>query len=110
VKLPNPNQAVVPREKIVEYLLSLAHRDGRSKALFFSGFGFSVDAWQTLADALLRHAADHEVAKIETSQFGTRYIVEGELDAPDGRTPLVRVVWFIDTDEELPRLATAYPL
>jgi hypothetical protein len=110
VKLPNHNQAVVPREKIVDYLLSLAHRDGRSKALFFSGFGFSVDDWQTLANALLRHAADHEVAKIEASQFGTRYIVEGELHAPDGRTPLVRVVWFIDTDEELPRLATAYPL
>jgi hypothetical protein len=110
VRLPNHNQAVVPREKIVDYLLSLAHRDGRSKALFFSGCGFSVDDWQTLANALLRHAADHEVAKIEASQFGTRYIVEGELHAPDGRTPLVRVVWFIDTDEELPRLATAYPL
>jgi hypothetical protein len=110
VKLPNHDQAVVPREKIVNYLLSLVHRDGRSKALFFSGFGFSVDAWQTLADALLRHAADHEVAKIEPSSFGIRYIVEGELHAPDGRTPLVRVVWFIGTDEELPRLATAYPL
>jgi hypothetical protein len=76
------------------YLSSLAHRDGRSKALFFFGFGFSVDAWQTLADALLRHAAEHEVAKIEASQFGARCIVEGELHAPDGRTTLVRVVWF----------------
>jgi hypothetical protein len=83
---------IVPREKIVEYLSSLAHRDGRNKALFF--FGFSVDAWQTLANVLLRHAAEHEVAKIEASQFGARYIVEGELHAPDGRTTLVRVVWF----------------
>jgi hypothetical protein len=85
---------IVLREKIVEYLLSLAHRDGRSQALFFSGFGFSVDDWQTLVDVLLRHAAEHEVAKIEASQFGARYIVEGELHAPDGRTTLVRVVWF----------------
>jgi hypothetical protein len=28
---------------------------------------------------------------------------------PDGRAPLVRAVWFIGTDEEIPRLVTAYP-
>ncbi len=110
MKLPNYDKAIVPREKIVDYLLSLAHRDGRSKAIFFSSFGFSVDAWQTLADMLRRHAAAHAVAKIESTPFGTRYVVEGEIDAPDGRTPLVRVVWFIDTGEDIPHLATAYPL
>jgi len=110
VKLPNHDQAIVPREKIVDYLLSHAHRDGRGKAIFFSGFGFSVNAWQTLADALRRHAAENEVAKIEASPYGTRYVIEGELHAPDGRRPLVRVVWFVDTGEVIPRLATAYPL
>ncbi|MFN2452700.1 MAG: DUF6883 domain-containing protein [Pyrinomonadaceae bacterium] len=91
-------------------MLSHAHRDGRSKAAFSFSFGFSVAAWQTLADALRRHAADYEVAKIEPSPFSTRYVIEGELPAPDGRAPIVRVVWFIDTGESLPRLATAYPL
>lgn len=99
----------MPREKIVDYLLSLAHRDGRGKAIF-SSLSFSIDAWQTLADALRHHAAVHDVAKVESTPFGTRYVVEGELAAPDGRTPLVRVVWFVDTGEETPRLATAYPL
>ena len=110
MKLPNHDQAIVPREKIVDYLLSPSHRDGHSKATFFFSFGFSVVAWQTLADALRRHSADHDVAKIEPSPYGTRYVIEGELDAPDGRTPTVRVVWFIDTGEAIPRLATAYPL
>jgi hypothetical protein len=110
VKLPNYDNAIVPREKIVDYLLSLAHRDGRSKAIFFFSFGFSIETWQTLADALRHHAAAHEVAKIESTPFGARYVVEGELAAPDGRTPLVRVVWFVDTGEDVPRLATAYPL
>jgi hypothetical protein len=32
VKLPDREHAVVPERKITEYLLSLAHRDGRSKA------------------------------------------------------------------------------
>ena len=110
MKLPNFERAIIPREKITGYLLSPSHTDGRSKAAFFARFGFTVASWQTLAGALLRHAETHEVAKIEVSPpFGTRYVIEGNLETPDGRAPLVRVVWFIDIDEEIPRLVTAYP-
>ena len=73
-------------------------------------FGFSVAAWELLAEALLRHAADHEVVKVETSPFGTRYVVEGIMPTPDGRVPTVRVVWFIESGDQAARLATAYPL
>lgn len=109
MKLPNNDKAIVPREKIEDYLLSHTHRDGRSKAAFFTQFGFSADVWQTLAEALLQHATEHEVAKVETSPFGTRYVIEGELHTPDGRAPLVRVIWFVDNGTGTPRLATAYP-
>jgi hypothetical protein len=110
VKLPNREHAVVPREKVADYLLSTMHRDGRHKAAFFGGFGFDADHWQGLADALLRHASDHDVAKLEDSPFGTRYVVEGTMAMPDGRHALVRTVWFIDTGADTPRFVTAYPL
>ncbi len=110
MKLPNYERAIVPQKKITEYLLSLTHRDGKSKAKFFLRFGFSVDTWEIRATALLRHAADHELAKIEESPFGTRYVVEGEILAADGRKPFVRSVWFIETGGEIPRLISAYPL
>ncbi len=54
-------------------------------------------------------AAEHEVAEVEQTLFGTSYTVEGELVAPDGRAPRVRVVWFIEAGAEMPRLVTAYP-
>lgn len=92
MKLPHLENAIVPAAKITDYLLSATHRDGRHKAAFFTRFGFAVDDWETLAAALLRHATEHEVAKIETSPFGTRYVIEGELHAPDGRAPALRVV------------------
>ncbi|MDB9515317.1 hypothetical protein PN499_29375 [Kamptonema animale CS-326] len=60
MKLPHYERAVVPQKKITEYLLSLTHRDGKSKANFFLRFGFSVYDWEVMAIALLRHAADHE--------------------------------------------------
>ena len=110
MKLPNHEKAIIAREKIVDYLLSFVHKDGRSKAEFFTRFGFTAEHWEVLADALKLHATEHEVIKTETSPFGMRYIIEGELSAPDGRQPSVRVVWFIENESNVPQLATAYPL
>jgi hypothetical protein len=38
-----------------------------------------------------------------------RYIIDGILITPDGRNPMVRSVWFIETGEITPRFVTAYP-
>ena len=110
MKLPHHESAVVPQTKITGYLLSPTHRDGRSKADFFTRFGFSADSWEELATALLRHAADHEVTRVEDSPFGTRYVVEGTMPAPDGRAPAICSIWFIETGEQIPQFVTAYPL
>src|SRR6266568_3582513 len=110
MRLPNHEQAVVPREKIRDYLLSASHPDGRHKAAFFLRFGFNRDSWQTLGEALRQHAAIHNVVKTETTRFGVRYVIEGKLLTPSQRHPYVRVVWFIRNDQEMPYFVTAYPL
>jgi hypothetical protein len=109
MKLPNLETAVVPPAKITDYLLSETHPDGRHKARFFPGFGFSFDNRQALEHAVRQHISDHEVAKVEPSAFGARYVVEGIMTAPDGRSPLVRTVWFIRHEGESPQFVTAYP-
>jgi hypothetical protein len=110
MKLPNIDKATIPEEKITQYLLSSTHPEGKDKAAFFTAFGFTIDEWQTLAIALIEHAHEHFVVRVIFGQFGARYLVEGALNTPDGRRPLVRVVWFIDMDGDFPRLVTAYPL
>jgi hypothetical protein len=108
MKLPNLELATVPRPKVVDYLLSDTHRDGRHKAAFFHRFGYTVAAWERLRDDLLEHA-QHNVIAVEDSPFGTRYVIEGIIQAPDGRAPRIRTVWFKESESEVPRLATAYP-
>jgi hypothetical protein len=39
-----------------------------------------------------------------------RYTVEGNIRSPDRRNPFIRSVWFIEEDETIPRLVTAYPI
>ena len=110
MKLPKRELAVVNRSKVVDYLLSLTHADGRPKAAFFARFGFGLDNWNDLAEAIKQHAQEHEVKGIVPTKFGVRYIVEGEITGLDGRRPLVRAIWFIENGEERPRLVTAYPI
>lgn len=73
-------------------------------------FGFTVEHWEILAEALLAHAATHEIAKIESSPFGLRYVIEGIISTPDGRMPHVRAVWFMENGEDRARFVTACPL
>jgi len=83
---------------------------GRYQAEFFSRFELPVAVWQDLAATSRQHALDHEVTKEENSPFGKLYLVEGSIKAPNGRTPMLRTVWFIETWADTPRFVTASPL
>lgn len=110
MKLPNSDLAYISNTKIDEYLLSPIHPDGKSKHDFFIRFGFHPHQGEKLVDALKQHALEHDVVRQEQTLFGIRYIIEGFLRCPDGRKPKVRVIWFINLEDDLPRLVTAYPM
>lgn len=110
MKLPYAQLALVPKPKIVDYLLDEEHPDGKHKAVFFKRFGFSVEEWQVFRDALLEHALTQQVAREVVGPYGTKYLVEGPLQTPDHRNPLVRSVWMLTKWPTVPRFVTAYPL
>jgi len=108
MKLPGGGGAVVSRGKVLDYLLSPSHPQGRYKAAVFLRHGFTRKEWTIFADALRAHAVENEVCREETSPFGRRFVVEGILKVPEGRAPMVRTVWFVERGDTVPRLVTAY--
>lgn len=110
MRLPGVEKAEISEAKVVKYLLSTTHRAGKSKAAFFMQFGFDPSRWEELANALKQHAINNDVIREERTIFGTRYVIEGLLTAPDGRRLNVRTAWFIDEGGEVPRFVTAHPL
>ena len=110
MKLPYSDRLEISQTKVAQYLLSSTHRAGRGKARFFSAFGFQASSWEMLAQTLQQHAKDNVVLQTEETPFGTRYVIEGPLIAPNGRELQIRAVWFIDTGSVAPRFVTAYPL
>ena len=109
MKLPHPEQAVVEREKIVDYLLNDRHPDNGGKAAFFENVGFRREEWNVLAAALLMLAQTAEVSQRVLSPHGAKYVIVGPLQAPGGHTAMVLTVWIIDKGLEAARLVTAYP-
>lgn len=109
MKLPNAEKAVVPQSKVLDYLLSEEHPQGRYKAVFFNQLGFERAKWQTLASALKGHAKQHDVSGLDEARFGTSYVIDGTIDCPIGVRAVIRTVWFIEDGGETPRLVTAYP-
>lgn len=109
MRLPNAERAIVLAVKLESYLLPPAHPRGRGKALFFLSFGFRMSRPSVLERALLKHVLDHDVARTIETPHGVKYEIEGPMPAPDGRAPVVRSVWIIDTDGEQPRFVTAIP-
>ena len=109
MKLPWADEAVISEAKFKEYLLSEEHPLGRTKAHVLKRFGYTSESWIILAKDLRTLARENDVVLIETSPFGTRFVVDGLLHTPNGRELLLRSVWFIDIYGGIPHFVTAYP-
>lgn len=108
MKLPYADSVCIDREKVLGYLLNMAHPEGRSKAQFFLRAGFTPEAWGALAQSFRDLAAQTEVSAVLPSEHGCKYIVEGSLRTPRGQFVHVRTIWVVDADGKIPRLVTAY--
>jgi len=106
----NVTSAGMSEEKFRLYLLNRFHPVGRGKAVFFESVGFSTDRWPVLADAILEHAKKNPVSESIPNEHGIKYIIDGKLESPDQRNPLIRSIWFVEKGTELARFVTAYPL
>ena len=107
--IPDFERALIPREKITGYLLSLSHPVGRAKAKFFRAHGYSGQNPQVLAADLRRIAAVGQVVEQESTEYGTKYVIEGFILTPKETTIAVRTVWFAEHEGGAPRFVTAYP-
>ena len=111
MKLPNRKNAMVPKQKLTEYLLSLTHEKGKSKAKFFRKIGFNELNLEKLEESLLSIAKSNDVQKVDRakSDILIKYVIDGLIDAPNDRRYKIRTVWGIRIESKIPRFITAIP-
>lgn len=81
MKIPYRKRAILKREKIVNYLLSLTHPQGRPKAIYFRSKGFDETNVNIFEELLLGVAYEREVIEVIESIHGKKYIINGEIKA-----------------------------
>jgi hypothetical protein len=107
--IPNAASAYISPEKLTDYLLSLTHPVGGSKANWFHGLGYELMAATVLERDLLSLVRTSSDYSEKTSPFGTKYVVNGKITAPNGNEVNVTTVWIVESGSNVPRLVTAYP-
>ena len=106
MKVTNCENAIVPLEKLSNYLLNHDHSDGGSKAHFFSLLGFDNDS---LTSMLLLHINEHDFLETTITPYGIKYAVFGLAESPIGVRFNLKSVWITPFGETAPKLITAYP-
>lgn len=108
MKLPNADNAIIPAEKLRDYLLSGSHPVGRFKAKFFAALGYTGDDWRQL-DQDIRRLLSGDAARTVRTPYGQKCEVRGMLTGPSGRKTGIVTVWIVLCGHDRPRFITAYP-
>lgn len=110
MKIPNAEHAIVDIRKLRDYCLNSQHNRGKHKArLFTSLLGMSANNAEGLRNALLEAVKTQDAELGETDAYGQRYTLDFTLTWQD-KQAIVRSGWIIETNSDIPKLTTAFPL
>ncbi len=101
---------MIDERKVRDYLLNPLHARGRHKARMFSAaLGYRQFDHARLIKQITEGILRHEAVPIDRGPYGARFRVEIPITGPAG-SAIVRTLWIIRTDEDVPRLTSAYPI
>jgi hypothetical protein len=106
-KLPNAVSASTTQEKLQGYLLNSNHPVGGNKAkVIRSVLGYHYQNWDVLADKIYRAVQDASVVRIMKTRYGVKYETHLLIEGEKGKSLLMRTIWQIDNESDIPRLVT----
>lgn len=107
--LPNYENAVIPTEKTIGYVLNPYHARGADKAKVFAALGFTQENADDLSKQILQALPMlPSVEKMDT-EYGKIFSVDVPVVGPISKG-VVRTGWILQPGEKMPRLTTAYVL
>jgi hypothetical protein len=110
MQLPNPDQALIPFEKLEGYSLNPNHPEGRHKAIVFrSALDIGLEEAEELRLALQRSISTDDILLVAQTLYGRKYRIDFEMTRAE-KQAIIRSVWIVRQNEDFPRLVTCYIL
>ena len=102
-----PDNAVIARGKLTGYLLlKLPEND---KSGFLALAGYTLANAEQLETDLCRQILTREAAFMESTEYGDKFSIRGELTGPNAHQLDVVTVWMIESASGLTKFITLYP-
>ena len=102
-----PVDAIIPKEKLTQYLL--VPRQKNDKSEFLAQAGFTLENPDALEAAIRKLIIGNEADSDRHNEYGIFFRVEGELQGPHGILFVV-TVWILRTSDQQYRFVTLKPM
>jgi hypothetical protein len=101
--------AIIPAEKLRDYVLSPTHPDGRGKSEYLARLGYVQSEWSRLDMDLRVQILTLDAGPGRSSPYGRKYEILGSLTGPNGTMAWVQTIWIVLAGETEPRFVTLFP-
>jgi hypothetical protein len=102
-----PENTLIAREKLTDYLLVLRKRNDKSQWL--AQAGYTLENWEKLETDLRNQILSTDATPIEKTEYGQMYEINGELVGPNGKILPVRTIWMTESATGNTKFITMYP-
>ncbi|HPG41076.1 MAG TPA: hypothetical protein PLP19_17455 [bacterium] len=102
-----PNDTLITREKLTNYLLVSKKRNDKSQWLARAGYSF--DNYKTLEKDLREQILIQDALLIEQNDYGNVFEIDGVLSGPNGKKLTVCTIWMQEKETSITKFITLYP-
>jgi len=108
--LPNAERAVIPIEKLRDYVLDTGHPEGRNKAAVFKDvLGIERRHADVLAELIKSTLSCAPAQSAESDEYGDRWTTYHHIMGLNARPAVVTVGWIFRREQsDAPELVTCY--
>ena len=99
--------AIITREKIIDYLLKWHPDNDKSK--FLARAGYSSDNWQRLLEDIRTQILPIEAELMRKTAYGDLFRIRGKLLGPNGVSLRVITVWMAEYASRQTKFITLFP-
>ncbi|PSR15273.1 hypothetical protein C8255_23170 [filamentous cyanobacterium CCP3] len=88
-----PQNAVIAKEKLTQYLLVLLPKDDKSK--FLAQAGYSLTSWQQLEQDIRTQVLSQPAEFLETTRYGDKYCIRAKIRGVNGIELSILTIWMV---------------
>ena len=102
-----PENAIITREKITDYLLKWQPDNDKSK--FLEGAGYSSGNWERLLEDIRTQILPVEAELMRKTAYGDLFRIRGKLLGPNGVSIRVITIWMTEDASRQTKFITLFP-